>query len=57
MWQIGAPVVVKKKGHRKDITAADVDNVHNEFMNAMRRLFARTKEKYGVAKSIELDIC
>ena len=40
-----------------DITNEDIDRVHNEFMNAMTRLFDRTKHKHGVEKDVKLDIC
>jgi hypothetical protein len=54
--QIGAPVRVDKKP-LADITNEDIDRVHNEFMNAMIRLFDRTKHKHGVEKDAKLDIC
>ena len=54
--QIGAPVKVAKMS-RADITPADVDRVHAEFVTAMTRLFERTKHKHGVAKDVRLAIC
>jgi len=54
--EIGAPVKVTKKP-KADITGADIDRVHDEFMAAMARLFDRTKQKHGVAKDVKLEIC
>lgn len=45
------------KKPKADITGADIDRVHDEFMAAMARLFDRTKQKHGVAKDVKLEIC
>ena len=46
-----------KKKPKAEITAADIDRVHAEFMNAMTKLFDRTKERNGVKKETKLEIC
>ena len=45
------------KRAREDITGAEIDRVHAEFVKAMTRLFDRTKHKHGVGKEVTLEIC
>lgn len=54
-YQIGAPIVVKKKS-KSDITQRDIDQLHVEFTKAMQRLFDNTKQKHGCSADTKLVI-
>ncbi len=53
--QIGKPIKVTQKA-KADITDADIDLLHTQFVLEMRRLFERTKAAHGVDKEVTLQI-
>ena len=44
------------KKTKQEITSEDIDKVHEEFMDAMKKLFDRTKKNYPGAENAELEI-
>ena len=53
--EVGKPVLVTKK-RKEDISQADIDKLHTEFVQSMHDLFERTKSKHGCSPDTKLKV-